>query len=114
MHFPKKESLKDVVVLSPDWLTKLFSYIIIAHPYILECNYGLQYKRLKDYGILGEDFITFMVEKFNAEQEKYGLSISTKQAIEFAQLFGFVAEVHQNKHFLEEMHQPRHAHIMLE
>ena len=106
LHFPQKESLKDVVVLSPDWLTKLFSYIIIAHPYILECNYSLQYERLKDYGILGEDFITFMVEKFNAEQEKYGLSISTKQAIEFAQLFGFVAEVHQNMHFLEEMHQP--------
>ena len=106
LHFPQKESLKDVVVLTPDWLTKLFSYIIIAHPYILECNYGLQYKRLKDYGILGEDFITFMVKKFNAEQEKYGLSISTKQAIEFAQLFGFVAEVHQNMHFLEEKHQP--------
>ena len=106
LHFPQKESLKDVVVLSPDWLTKLLSYIIIAHPYILECNYGLQYERLKDYGILGEDFITFMVKKFNAEQEKYGLSISTKQAIEFAQLFGFVAEVHQNMHFLEEKHQP--------
>ena len=42
LHFPQVESLKDVVVLSPDWLTKLFSYIIIAHPYKLEsimvCN----------------------------------------------------------------------------
>ena len=106
LHFPQVESLKDVVVLSPDWLTKLFSYIIIAHPYKLECNYSLQFKRLKDYGILEEGFITFMIGKFNAEQEKFGLPISTKQAIEFAQLFGFVAEVHKNTYFLEEMHQP--------
>ena len=106
LHFPQVESLKDVVVLSPDWLTKLFSYIIIAHPYKLECNYSLQYERLKDYGILEENFITFMVKRFNAEQEKFGLPISTKQAIEFAQLFGFVAEVHKSTYFLEEMHQP--------
>ena len=106
LHFPQVESLKDVVVLSPDWLTKLFSYIIIAHPYKLECNYSLQFKRLKDYGILEEGFITFMVNKFNAEQKKFGLPLSTKQAIEFAQLFGFVAEVHHNTYFLEEMYQP--------
>ena len=106
LHFPQVESLKDLVVLSPDWLTKLFSYVIIAHPYKLEINYGLHYKRLKDHGILEEDFITFMVNKFNKEQEKFGLPLSTKQAIEFAQLFGFVAEVHSNTYFLEEEHQP--------
>ena len=106
LHFPQVESLKDVVVLSPDWLTKLFSYIIIAHPYKLEINYGLQFKRLKDHGILQEDFITFMVNKFNKEQDKFGILLSTKQAIEFAQLFGFVAEVHSSTYFLEELHQP--------
>ena len=106
LHFPQVESLKDVVVLSPDWLTKLFSYIVIAHPYILEIDHGLQFKRLRDHGILQEDFITFMVSKFNKEQEKFGLPLSTKQAIEFAQLFGFVAEVHSNMYFLEELHQP--------
>ena len=106
LHFSQVESLKDVVVLSPDWLTKLFSYIIIAHPYKLESNYSFQFKRLTDFGILEESFITFMVNKFNAEQKKFGLPLSTKQAIEFAQLFGFVAEVHQNTCFLEEMHQP--------
>ena len=106
LHFPQVESLKDVVVLSPDWLTKLFSYIIIAHPYKLEINHGLQFKRLRDHGILEEDFITFMVNKFNEEQEKFGHPLSTKQAIEFAQLFGFIAEVCNNKYFLEEKHQP--------
>ena len=106
LHFPQVKSLKDMVVLSPDWLTKLFSYIIVAHPYKLEINYGLQFKRLRDHGILQEDFITFMVNKFNKEQEKFGLPLSTKQAIEFAQFFGFVAEVHSNTYFLEELHQP--------
>ena len=106
LHFPQMESLKNVVVLSPDWLTKLFSYIIIAHAYKLEIDHGLQFKRLRDHGILQEDFITFMVNKFNKEQEKFGLPLSTKQAIEFAQLFGFVAEVHSNTYFLEELHQP--------
>ena len=106
LHFPQVESLKDLVVLSPDWLTKLFSYIIVAHPYKLEIDHRLQFKRLKDHGILQDDFITFMVNKFNKEQEKFGLPLSTKQAIKFAQLFGFVAEVHSNTYFLEEEHQP--------
>ena len=106
LHFPQVESLQDVVVLSPDWLTKLFSYIIIAHPYILEINYGLQFKRLQSHGILEEDFITFMVGKFNADQGNFSLPLSTEQAIEFAQLFGFIVEVSNNTYFLEESHQP--------
>ena len=106
LHFPQAASLKDVVVLSPDWLTKLFSYIIIAHPYELECYYHLQFERLKIHGILEEDFITFMVDKFNKEQEKFSLLLNTEQAIEFALLFGFIAEVDSSTYFLEELHQP--------
>ena len=88
LYFPQVEALQNVVVLSPDWLTKLFSYIIIAHPYVSECDHRLQYIRLKDYGLLEEDFITFMINKFNEDQNKYGIPLSTEQAIEFAQLFG--------------------------
>ena len=106
LHFPQAESLKGLVVLSPDWLTKLFSYIIIAHPYVLECNYVSRFERLRDHGILEEDFIAYMVKKFNEEQEKFGLPISTEQAIEFAQVFGFIAQVNSSTYFLEESHQP--------
>ena len=60
LHFSQAESLKDLVVLLPDWLTKLFSYVIVAHPYKFECDYNLQFERLKDHGVLQEDFITFM------------------------------------------------------
>ena len=105
LHFPQTKTLKDVVVVSPDWLTKLFSYVIIAHPYRLECNYSLQSERLIKFGILEEKFISFMVNKFNKDQEKFGLSLSTEQAIEFAQMFGFIAEVNSTTRFLEESHQ---------
>ena len=106
LHFPAATSLKDVIVLSPDWLTKLFSYVIIAHPYKVECDFNLQFERLRDHGILQEDFIAFMVNKFNKEQEKFGLPLSSNQAIEFAQLFDFIAEVNSSTYFLEELQQP--------
>ena len=106
LHFPNATSLKDLVVLLPDWLTKLFSYVIVAHPYKFECDHDTQFERLRDHGILNEEFVTFMINKFNEEQVKFGLPLSTKQAIEFAQLFGFIAEVNSTTYFLEEMHQP--------
>ena len=106
LHFPQAESLKDVVVLSPDWLTKLFAYIIVAHPYKLGFDRDLQFERLKNQGILEEDFIAYMVGKFNKEQGKFGLPLTSKQAIEFAQLFGFVTEVNRSTFFLEEEEQP--------
>ena len=106
LHFPKAKSLQDVVVLSPDWLTKLFAYVIVAHPYEIECDHNLQFKRLRDHGILQEEFIAYMVSKFNKEQEKFGLPLSTDQAIEFAQLFDFIAEVNSSTYFLEELRQP--------
>ena len=106
LHFPKAKLLKDVVVLSPDWLTKLFSYIIVAHPYKIECDHNSKFERLRDHGILQEEFVTYMVNKFNKEQEKFGLPLTTDQAIEFAQLFDFMAEVNSNTYFLEELQQP--------
>ena len=39
LHFPNATLLKDVVVLLPDWLTKLFSYVIVAHPYKYDCDH---------------------------------------------------------------------------
>ena len=106
LHFPQAESLKDIIVLSPDWLTKLFAYIIVAHPYKPGWDYDLQFDRLKNQGILEEDFIVYMVEKFNKEQGKFGIPLTASQAIEFAQLFGFITEVNSDTYFLEEDYQP--------
>ena len=106
LHFPMAKSLKDVVVLSPDWLTQLFSHVIVAHPYIIENQYNIQFERLRYYGILEESFIAFMVNKFNKEQEKIALPLSSNQGIEFAQLFDFIVEVNSSTFFLEEDDQP--------
>ena len=106
LHFPQAPSLKDVVVLSPDWLTKLFAYVIVAHPYEEEIDYFLQFKRLKSQGILEVDFISYMVKKFNEEQQKFGLPLTIDQAIEFAEHFGFIVEVSNSTYFLEEKSQP--------
>ena len=106
LHFPKADLLKELVILSPDWLSKFFAYVIIAHPYKTESDYWLQFDRLKSQGILEENFITYMVKKFNKEQEKFGLSLTTQQAIKFAQLFGFITEVSSTTYFLEEESQP--------
>ena len=106
LHFPQAESLKDMVVLSPDWLTKLFAYVIVAHPYKYGLDYDVQFERLTNQGILEEDFIAYMVDKFNKEQEKFGLPLTSKQAIEFAKLFGFIIKVNSNTYFLEEDDQP--------
>ena len=106
LHFPQAESLKDIIVLSPDWLTKLFAYTIVAHPYKPGLDYDMQFDRLKNQGILEEDFVAYMVKKFNKEQEQFGLSLTAEHAIEFAELFGFVTEVNNNTYFLEEAEQP--------
>ncbi|XP_065902538.1 uncharacterized protein [Dysidea avara] len=103
LHFPNTESLREVVVLSPQWLAKLFAYVIVAHPYKLDSSrHDAQYRRLRNHGILVEDFISCMVEKFNKDQKQFGFPLSTKQAIEFVELFGFVAEVNNSIYFLEE------------
>ena len=106
LHFPQAESLKDIIVLSPDWLTKLFAYTVVAHPYKPGLDYDLQFDRLKNQGILDEDFVAYMVKKFNKEQEKFGLPLTAEQAIGFAELFGFITEVNNNTYFLEEAEQP--------
>ena len=102
VSFLQSESLKDLVVVSPNWLTMLFAYVIVGYSYQVEFDHNLQFQRLRDHGILEEDFITFMVSKFNKEQNKSGLSINTKLATDCARLFEFIVEVSGNIYFLEE------------
>jgi len=52
LHFSEIESLKDVVILSPHWLAKLFSYVIAAHSYKTGSEFDGAWERLTKYGIL--------------------------------------------------------------
>ena len=104
LHFPNTKSLTETVVLSPKWLAKLFAYVIVAHPYKFDAScHDVQYERLRDYGILVEDFISCMVQKFNKDQ---GFPLTSEQATEYVKLFGFIAEVDSSTYFLEEKLQP--------
>jgi len=104
LHFPNTESLRDIVVLTPKWLTKLFAYIVVAHPYKVNASrHDVQYKRLRNYGILVENFISCMVQKFNKDQ---GFPLTSMQATDYVKLFGFIAEVNSSTYFLEEEEQP--------
>jgi len=60
LHFPSIKSMQDVLVLSPQWLIKLFAYVIVAHPFK---KYGSavhdrQYDCLTKFGILHKKFLT--------------------------------------------------------
>ena len=64
LHFSQIESLKDLVILSPNWLAKLFSYIIAAQSYNTGGEYDWAWKRLTKYGILHECLLQHMLDKF--------------------------------------------------
>ena len=39
LHFPAEAALlKDLVILSPQWLTKVIAYVIVAHPYKISAS----------------------------------------------------------------------------
>ncbi|XP_065907641.1 death-associated protein kinase 1-like isoform X2 [Dysidea avara] len=41
LHFDTTDSLKELVFLSPQWLEKLFAFLVIAHPYKPTVHYNL-------------------------------------------------------------------------
>ena len=103
LHFPDTELLQDFVVLSPQWLTKLISYVIVAHPYMTSgSRHDKQYDRLQKQGILLEDFIVHMTQKFNENEQQFGMSLSSKQVINLIKHFKLVAEIHTDTRFLDE------------
>jgi len=101
LHFPSIQSLQDLVFLSPHWLTKLVSYILLAHPYR---NKGGQHDRsfhlLIEKGILLHSFLTYMLDLFNKVDTSFKLLL--KEAIDLMKKFGFVAQIKRSTRFLEE------------
>jgi len=54
LYFSQVKSLKNLVILSPRWLAKLFSYVITAHSYKRGKGFDEAQQRLVKYGILHE------------------------------------------------------------
>ena len=93
LNFQSIDSLKDVLILSPQWLAKLVAYAIVGHPFK---KHGLkldkQYDCLINSGLLHKEFFDYMVKCFNNSCCS-GVKINPKQAIDFATSFNFVAEI---------------------
>ncbi|XP_065883364.1 uncharacterized protein [Dysidea avara] len=105
LHFPSIDSLKELVFLTPQWLEKLYAYLIIAHPYKpTGDDKDHSYSCLVQDGILLESFLIHMLEMFNKQQQVISCKISFAQAVDYLVRFGFIAKINISTDFLEESH----------
>ena len=103
LHYPSIDSLKDLVILSPHWLTKLFSYVLIGHPYQhIGGREDISFRILTEKGILLGSFLTHMLESFNKSEKVVGFEVERKQTVDLMKKFGFVSQVTSKAKFLEE------------
>ena len=103
LHFSQIESLKDLVILSPNWLAKLFSYIIAAQSYNTGTEFDWAWKRLTNYGILHECLLQHMLEKFHSDYPVAGLiRVTEQQVIDILLCFHLLARITSKAWFVEE------------
>jgi len=102
-HFASIDSLKELVIVSPHWLTKLFSYVLIAHPYhLIGTKEDISFHILTEKGILLGSFLTHLLESFNKSEHVGGFKISRVQTVDLMKRFGFLTQISPNATFLEE------------
>jgi len=101
LHFPSISSLQGLVFLSPHWLTKLISYILLAHPYQSKGGkHDRSFHLLIEKGILLHSFLSHMLDLFNSIDANFKLL--QKEAIDLMKKFGFIALIKRTTRFLEE------------
>ena len=101
LHFSQIESLKDLVVLSPNWLAKLFSYVIAAQSYNTGGKFDWAWKRLTKYGILHECLLQHMLDKFHSDYPGL-IQVTKQQAIDILLCFHLLARITSKACFVEE------------
>ena len=102
LHFASVKSLKELVILSPHWLTKLLSFVLIAHPYKPTGNgRDFSYNNLKENGILLGSFLSYMLQCFE-DSGVTGYQIKQNEAVDLIKWFGFLAQISPNTNILEE------------
>ena len=103
LHFSQIESLKDLVILSPNWLAKLFSYVITARSYNTGNEFDWAWKRLTKYGILHECLLQHMLDKFHSDYPVAGLiRVTEQQVVDILLCFRLVAHITSKAWFAEE------------
>ncbi|XP_065914608.1 uncharacterized protein [Dysidea avara] len=103
LYFSTIKSLKRLIVISPHWLTKLFSYLLFAHPYQVKGgNRDKDFEMLIKKGILLGSFLSYMLDLFNKSEKAVDFSIAQVEAVDLMKKFGFAAQISSNTYFLEE------------
>ena len=103
LYFSTIKSLKRLIVISPHWLTKLFSYLLFAHPYQVKGgNHDKDFEMLIKKGILLGSFLSYMLDLFNKSEKAVDFSIAQVEAVDLMKKFGFAAQISSNTYFLEE------------
>ena len=102
LHFSRVKSLQDLVILSPCWLAKLFSYVITAHTYVaMASDLNKAWKRLTKHGILQENLLEHMLKKFYSDYPS-AISINYQQVVDILLCFHLVARITKETWFCEE------------
>ena len=114
LHFATIPSLKELVILSPHWLTKLFSYVLIAHPYQrIGGQKDNAFRILTERGILLGSFLTHMLGCFKSSEKVGCHEIERDQTIDLMKRFGFVAQISSKAKFLEAVKIPKEKEIFI-
>ena len=102
LHFGWEKSLHNLVILSPQWLSKLFSYVITAHSYkSMGCDLDKAQKRLIKYGILHESLLQHMLDKFHSDYPSE-VGVTYRQVVDILLCFHLVARITKEAWFSEE------------
>ena len=103
LHFSEIESLKNIVILSPHWLAKLFSYILAADSFEMgndpDVNKASEW--LHRYGILHDCLLQHMLKKFQSEYPA-AVQVTKQQVVDILLLFRLVARITKEAWFSEE------------
>ena len=101
LYFSEIESLRDLVILSPNWLAKLFAYVITAHSYKVGSAVDKAEERLTKYGILEESLLQHMLDKFCSDYPSV-VRVTKQQVVDILLSFHLVARITREAWFSEE------------
>ena len=101
LYFSEIESLRDVVILSPNWLAKLFSYVIATFSYTIKGHIHEAWERLTKYGVLEESLLQYMLGKFHSDHPSV-VCVTKQQVVDILLSFHLVACITREAWFSEE------------
>ena len=84
-------------------MAKLFSYVIAAQSYKIGSRFDYACKCLTDYGILHEDFLQHMLDKFCSDYPvDSSVQVTKQQVIDILMCFHLLARISSKAWFAEE------------